>query len=280
MAAGSSIDVEVVKLGGETVWSDAIPADLPCNELRRRVALALKVPWRYVQLAGEGPLEGSESLKQKGLVEGKQQIQLVLKDKSHEIRRIQAQIIEGMKDKKKDEVTLTEGLSDDEVEALEKRYGFCFPPEFLEFLQAGVLVGGGWHDWHALASGSIPPGFSEDSVANIIKWHCTPEDEEYYYERDWAPAEEKSLDKAIEFATKTYPVIPMYVHRCIVTVPQDECGLPVISMHQCSDNIPYGKNFWDWVAREFKLPEGTVPPEWTEASVPWDKVPFWQHWMD
>lgn len=68
--------------------------------------------------------------------------------------------------------------------------------------------------------------------------------------------------------------------RCIVTVPH-KSGLPVISMHQCHDNIPYGKNFWEWISRDCKLPEGTVPVEWIEKDqVPWSDVPFWQYWQD
>lgn len=86
------------------------------------------------------------------------------------------------------------------------------------------------------------------------------------------------MEKAVELATKTYPLIPMRSHRCTVTVPHGY-GLPVISMHECSDNIPYGKNFWDWVAKDSNLPEGTVPTEWIEiSSVPWEEVPFWRYW--
>lgn len=52
---------------------------------------------------------------------------------------------------------------------LESRYGFCFPPEFRDFLQAGVPIGGGWPDWHELASRTIPYGFAKDTVAEQIR---------------------------------------------------------------------------------------------------------------
>ena len=95
----------------------------------------------------------------------------------------------------------------------------------------------------------------------------------------WAPAEDKTVEKAVELATKTFPLIPMRHHRCTVTVPHGY-GLPVISMHQCEDNQPFGKNFWDWVAQDSNLPEGTVPKEWIEVpSVEWEEVPFWRYWM-
>jgi len=196
-----------------------------------------------------------------------------VQDNFAEIRRIQEVLVSAAADRK---VTLTEGLSDDEVDALEERYGWCFPPEMLEFLQAGVPIGGGWHDWHALVAPEVV-----DTVKEVIRNHCTPVEEEdhYYYGNDWAPAGEKTWDKAIELATKTYPVIPIRGHRCIATGPSGTLGLPVISMHQCSDNIPYGKNFWDWLACDNGLPEGTVPPEWREVSVPCEELPFWQHWI-
>ena len=163
----STVTLEAVKLGGEGVWGpEAVPSDLSCDELRRLVAKALQLRWRAVQLAfKEQALEGPEKLEKKGLVEGNYELQVVLQDRSAEIRTIQKAIASCAK---KGDVTLTEGLSDDEVVALEKRYGFTFPPEFLEFLQAGVLVGGGWHDWHTLASGSILAGSEMDSVASQI----------------------------------------------------------------------------------------------------------------
>ena len=273
----ATITLEAVKLGGERVWGpEVVPADLSCEELRKQLAAELKVRWRAVQLAfGEQRLENGTLGEIPGL-EGKQEIQVLLQDRSEEIRKIQ-EIIASSSKPERGLVKLTEGLSDEEVEALEKRYGFRFPPEFLEFLQAGVLVGGSWHDWHSLASGSIPLGFKGDTVSDIWKWHCTPEDEEYYYENPWA--EEKSLDKATEFATKIYPLIPIRGHRCIVSVPHEE-GLPVISMHQMSDNLRYGDNFWSWVAGDCDLPEGTVPAEWTEKAFPWEAIPFWQHWSE
>ena len=277
-SSASTITLEAVKLGGESVWGPVeLPTNLSCDELRRQVARALGLrSFRALKLAfGDRALEGLEKLDEKGLVEGKHQIQVVIQDRSEEIRKIQELIASCSKHEK--DVKLTEGLSDDEVDALEKRYGFRFPPEVLEFLQAGVLVSKTWHDWHALASGSIPLGAEEDTVSNIYKWHCTPEDEEYYYENPWA--EKKSLEKAIEFATKTYPLIPLKGHRCIVTVPHTE-GLPCVSMHQMSDNIRMGKNFWHYVATDLDLPEGTVPQEWTEKSFPWEEIPFWQHWSE
>ena len=229
-----------MKLDGQVVWGpQTLEAELPCEELKKLVATSMKVRWRAVKLAwGATALDG-ESLAKKGLLDGKHQIQVVVQDKSHEIRKIQEAIVSTTK---LGEVTLTDGLTDAEVEALEKKYGFVFPCEYLEFLQTGVPVGAGWHDWHRLASDSIPLGFEGDTVSQQIQWNCTPENEDGYYE-DWAPDGEKSLEKAIELATKTYPLIPMRSHRCIVTAPFGREGLPVISMHQCDDNIPYGNLF-------------------------------------
>ncbi|CAE7394646.1 unnamed protein product [Symbiodinium natans] len=269
------VSLEAVKLGGENAWGPQfVHSGLTCDELRRGMAADLDVRWRSLQLvAGERRLEGPQTLEDMGFVEGKYQVQMVLQDNSAEIRHIQEAIVKGAT---ADKVSLTEGLSDDEVDILEKKYGFRFPPEFLEFLQAGVLVGGGWHDWHTLASRELEG--EKDTVAWIIKCHCTPEEDDYYYLKDWCPPEEKSMEKAVEYATKVYPVIPMRIHRCICTVPHTT-GLPVLSMHQMSDNIQYGNNFWDWVARDTHLPEGTVPEEWkAKKSIPLEEVPFWQHW--
>ena len=274
MAAG--LVLEVVKLGGETISNpETLASTLSCDQLRRQVATKMKTPWRAVQLAaGEQPLQGPETLDKMGLVEGKHQIQVVLQDNSREIRQIQEELVKCSEPG----TVLADGLSDEQVEILEKKYGFCFPPEYLEFLQAGVPTGGGWHDWHALVS--LEEGSLEDTVSEIIRCHCTPDDDsdDYYYLNPWAPEDEKSLEKAVEYATKIYPAIPICYHRCTLTVPHTS-GLPVMSMHQMSDNIQVGDNFWDWMAKDNDLPEGTVPEAWrSQKSIPLDEIPFWQHW--
>ncbi|CAE6956954.1 unnamed protein product [Symbiodinium natans] len=62
---------------------------------------------------------------------------------------------------------------------------------------------------------------------------CHRQEDDYYL---------KSMERAIEDATKIYPVIPKRNHRCICTVPHAS-GLPVLSMHKMSDDIQVGDNF-------------------------------------
>lgn len=166
-------------LAGKVLWGpQSVDTKMSCKDFRELVATALGVPLNRVSLVLDSQvLDGLESLEVKGL-DGERDVQILLgEDFSKEIQQIQQAMAEADR-----RISITPGLSNEEVSYLEGRYGFRFPPEFRDFLQAGVPVGGGWPDWHELASGTIPYGFAQDTVAEQIRWNCTPEEPEELYE--------------------------------------------------------------------------------------------------
>lgn len=166
------------------------------------------------------------------------------------------------------------GLTTEELKEVEEKYGFTFPPDVRDFLQVGLPLGCGWHDWRRM--GKVTES-EEDTVAQIQRLHCTPWRVRYSKERQWD--EDESLAKAQDLAANVYPLIPLYQHRCIPSVPH-ECGLPILSMHGCYDNLCHSRNFWSWLEKDEAIPQGVIPQKWKEKTVPVYQVPFWQHWYD
>lgn len=197
---------------------------------------------------------------------GEVELQLILEDPTEIIRKIQTLM-------RCDYVE--PGLTTEEVKDVERKYGFAFPPDVRDFLQVGLPLGCGWHDWRLM--GKVKLGSEEDTVCEIQKGHCTPWRVRYNKDRQWD--ENESLAKAQDLANRVYPLIPLCQHRCIPSVPH-ECGLPILSMHGCYDNLCHSRNFWTWLEEHGDIPEGVIPQRWKEKTVPIYNVPFWQHWYD
>eukprot|EP00697_Spironema_sp_BW2_P014366 gnl/Spiro4/4792_TR2399_c0_g1_i1.p1 gnl/Spiro4/4792_TR2399_c0_g1~~gnl/Spiro4/4792_TR2399_c0_g1_i1.p1 ORF type:complete len:207 (+),score=48.33 gnl/Spiro4/4792_TR2399_c0_g1_i1:34-621(+) len=161
------------------------------------------------------------------------------------------------------------GLSDDQFDAIQRKYGFVFPPDVRFFYSLGVPLGKGnsplvpselpalyqtansrWHNWHRLSRPDSVKGDANDTVTEQIAFHATP------------PGGAHPADT---------PLIPLYAHRMIPAVP---ClpGNPVFSMHGCYDNILYGENFWEWLQREFGV---EVPREYVVDTRDYKTIPFW-----
>merc|ERR1712232_908107 len=118
---------------------------------------------------------------------------------------------------------------------------------------------GTWHNFHEFAKDEIAVGSKDDVLSRQLLWHATPENPEY--------AED----------ARKHPLIPLYMHRMMPSVPC-ESGLPVFSMHQCSGNIVYGKNLWDYLEQDRHIESGIIPEEWFQECIPYDEVPFWGEW--
>ena len=201
---------------------------------------------------------------------GEIQLQLILEDPSDIIRKVQAFI-------RCDDIE--PGLTIEELKEVEQKYGFRFPPDVRDFLQVGLPLGCGWHDWRRLGKVTVSDDTedTEDTVSQIQKLHCIPWRARYSKDRQWD--ENESLAKAQDLASRVYPLIPLCQHRCIPSVPH-ECGLPILSMHGCYDNLCHSRNFWTWLEEAAHIPAGVIPQSWKDKTVPVYEVPFWQHWYD
>lgn len=147
------------------------------------------------------------------------------------------------------------GLTDTEVADVEARFGFRFPPDLREFLQAALPRGPRFPDWRAGDEGALRAwlesprhGVLFDVEHNgfwLDAWGARPEDLG------------EALRVAGEHVDAAPRLIPVYGHRFIPDEPHLP-GNPVLSVHQ-TDIIHYGFDLTDYLRHEFGLPREPWP---------------------
>lgn len=161
-------------------------------------------------------------------------------------------------------IELDDGLSDQEVEAVQDRLGFRFGPEHRDFLQEALPVGAGWPDWR------------RDEDADLLRRLAWPVEGVVSHVRmgefwpaSWGPrpADESHAERVARDRLALLPsLVPVYTHRYLVAdaayVPS-----PVFSVYG-TDVIFYGDDLLDHVAREHHAPPRHESPYRTY-------VPFW-----
>ena len=144
-------------------------------------------------------------------------------------------------------VTFEAGLTTDESSAIEREYGFRFPPDLQEFLAYALPVSKGWLDWR------------RESRREVLKWLdwpfegvCFDIEHNGFWLESWgakpaALADACSIARAaIEAAPR---LIPVRGHRFLPDRPC-ESGNPVFSVYQ-TDIIHYGSDLYDYFCNEF-----------------------------
>lgn len=159
--------------------------------------------------------------------------------------------------------SLGPGLTDDELTAIEKEFGFSFAADHRAFLAAGVPSGRGWPDWRAVDRGAL-----RSLLARPIEGVLYDVGQNSFWYEGWGPRPYSSAD-AVAAARRylvTVPrVIPVYAHRYL---PAGLADHPVLSIYQ-TDVITYGNDLLDWLNREFGLGSPA-------ASVVRPSVAFWR----
>jgi hypothetical protein len=157
----------------------------------------------------------------------------------------------------------SEGLTDDEVEHIEKTLSFRFPPDLCAFLKTAVPF------WNS-------PRWRSGCESDIREWLDEPlrgilfdvERNEFWLP-EWGERPE-DLPDALKIASmrinEAPKLIPLLFNRFIPELPH-EAGNPVFSVHQ-ADIIYYGFDLEDYLRHEFNLPR----EEWP-AQV--RKIEFW-----
>jgi hypothetical protein len=144
-------------------------------------------------------------------------------------------------------VVFEAGLSQAEIQELEQRYGFVFPPDLKDFLMFALPVSKGFLNWR-----------QADNVEIVKSLHwpyegmCFDIESNSFWLEEWGqrPA---SLDEAFAIAGKAIEhapaLIPIYGHRYMPDRP-DEAGNPVFSVYQ-TDIVYYGCDLADYLENEF-----------------------------
>ena len=156
------------------------------------------------------------------------------------------------------------GLSGEELEAIENRFGISFASEHYVFLTEGLPIGEHWPDWrnanpdHLAQLLSLPvDGVLYDVVENGFwygSWGMRPDD----------------TDEAVLIAGQQLAGVPrlnpVYGHRYLPS-GRGTFGYPVLSVER-ADIAIYGADLDDYLRREF---ESTTQPMPKHRDPP----PFW-----
>lgn len=148
------------------------------------------------------------------------------------------------------------GLSDDELAAIEERFGLRFPPDLRALLADGLPVGARFPDWRRDAEDELRSLLDapvdgvlfdvERNGAWLLSWGERPADAAH------------ALAIARERLADAPPLIPVYSHRYLPSEPE-RAGNPVLSVHQ-SDIIVYGDDLASYLAKEFGVPSPDAAP--------------------
>ncbi len=169
------------------------------------------------------------------------------------------------------------GLSDAEVTATERRFGFRFPPDLRAFLQTALPTGPRFPDWRA------------GDEAAILYWLDSPlrgvlSDIEYngFWLEEWGPRPDSVAEarrQGAEPASAAPRLIPIFGHRMMPDEPHLP-GNPVFSVHQ-TEIIYYGADLADYFRHEFHLPGREPRPKSPRPIRFWDIDRFqdaaWAH---
>jgi hypothetical protein len=139
------------------------------------------------------------------------------------------------------------GLTDAELTAIEREFGFTFAADHRAFLAAGLPTGRGWVDWRHPDRGTL-----RERLAMPIEGVLFDVAENAFWYGGWGPrpAETGAAVITARGYLMTVPrMIPVYSHRYL---PAAVPGQPVLSIYQ-TDVAHYGNDLLDWLHREFSL---------------------------
>ncbi|GAB3552861.1 hypothetical protein J2S53_003627 [Actinopolyspora lacussalsi] len=165
-------------------------------------------------------------------------------------------------------VTLHDGLHQDELRAVQRRFGFEFSPDHAALLASAVPVGDGWPDWRHDTCEELSTRLTwpvEGAVLDVLH--------DDFWPVSWGPrpVDDRLAERRAREHLERWPkLIPLYSHRYMPAAPA--CGGdPVLSVHR-TDVIHYGVDLVDYLHREFH--RSATPHEHTRSH-------RWvAHWSD
>jgi hypothetical protein len=147
------------------------------------------------------------------------------------------------------------GLTDDELDAVEQRFGFTFAEDHRAFLQAVLPVGERWPDWRHGSEQALG-----DQLAWPVRGVLFDVEHADVWPADWGmrpPTMTQALVVAEERLATVPQLVPVYGHRYL-PAGRGSGGHPVLSVYQ-TDIIYYGLDLDDYIHREFELPASAPP---------------------
>lgn len=160
-------------------------------------------------------------------------------------------------------IPITKGLSDEEFQQIQSKFGFDFPPDLRSILQEGLPVGVGFPNWRSSSDKQLL------SMINLpAKGLCHEVSKGTFWCKHWGPRPD-SIDDAVRVARKAFklaPVlVPIYSH-CYIPCFPNLSGNPILFVFE-KDVFYCGYDLADFFEREVFIPlrsssKGLKGPEW------------------
>lgn len=173
----------------------------------------------------------------------------------------------------KGKCSIWKGLSDSEIEQVESKYAFQFPPDLKEFLQFSLPISKGWVNWR---------NDSEEEINSRFNWAyegiCFDIEHADFWIKEWGE-KPNNLTDAFEIAKQKVQeapkLIPILSHRFIPDKP-NEIDNPIFSVYQ-TDIIIYGNNLQEYFENEFYYYFGKSEITLDSAT---KRIEFWSDFVD
>ncbi len=168
---------------------------------------------------------------------------------------------------------LAAGLRDDEIAAIEGRFGFVFPLDLRAFLQGALPCGSRWPAWREAIGDAAAAGAIARQFAWPLDGMLFDVEENDFWDPAWGqrPATVDARRQVVSDAVRAAPVlIPVYAHRYMPAEPVAS-GNPVLSVYQ-TDIIVYGSNL-----RAYLFAESDSFARSMQTNV--REIRCWTRWM-
>ncbi len=175
------------------------------------------------------------------------------------------------------EIEFDDGLTDNEVVEIEKKFNIKFPPDLKCFLQVGLPISKGFSNWRK--------GLTSEDIAEIIFSRLNSPlygmlfdlEHNNFWIKTWGekPKTYKEQELIAKEKYLTFPkLIPVCFHRYIPMTPSEENN-PIFSVHQM-DIIYYGHDLIYHFTNEFKF----ELPENLNSVKNYKNIEFWSDWVE
>jgi len=160
-------------------------------------------------------------------------------------------------------VTMTPGLTADELAHIEGEFGLEFAHDHRSFLSSGLPVGDAWPDWRSAPRRSLQLQLRlpADGILFAVEWRD-------FWFPEWGvrPARMKDALRSANYHLARVPqLVPVHSNHYL-PASRGTSGHPVLSVYQ-ADVTCCGTDLFDYIEREFA---GVEP-----NSVPTSTLPFW-----